>query len=78
MKLSNNSDRVNFIRLSPFLTKTAAFFNTIRPVVSSQRWSVIRRYSIKVTKNANADYTNRQASTANDHFSAYAHATERN
>ncbi|OUM56469.1 hypothetical protein PIROE2DRAFT_18923 [Piromyces sp. E2] len=48
------------------------------PIVSGQRWSVINRYSTKVIKNANADNTVRQASSANDHISAYAHATERN
>ncbi|OUM66905.1 hypothetical protein PIROE2DRAFT_67073 [Piromyces sp. E2] len=48
------------------------------PIVSGQRWSVINRYSTKVTKSANADHTVRQASSANDHISAYAHATERN
>ncbi|OUM69542.1 hypothetical protein PIROE2DRAFT_66795, partial [Piromyces sp. E2] len=32
----------------------------------------------KVTKSANADNTVRQASSANDNISAYAHATERN
>ncbi|OUM58122.1 hypothetical protein PIROE2DRAFT_67775 [Piromyces sp. E2] len=51
------------------------------PIVSGQRWSVINRYSTKVTKSANADNTVRQASSAssaNEHISAYAHATERN
>ncbi|OUM62855.1 hypothetical protein PIROE2DRAFT_10780 [Piromyces sp. E2] len=48
------------------------------PIVSGQRWSVINKYSTKVTKSANADNTVRQASSANDHISAYAHATERN
>ncbi|OUM67979.1 hypothetical protein PIROE2DRAFT_4394 [Piromyces sp. E2] len=33
---------------------------------------------LKVTKSANADNIVRQASSANDHISAYAHATERN
>ncbi|OUM61442.1 hypothetical protein PIROE2DRAFT_67545, partial [Piromyces sp. E2] len=47
----------------PFLAKTAAFFNKVFN---------------KVTKNANADNTVRQVSSANDHISAYAHATERN
>ncbi|OUM69337.1 hypothetical protein PIROE2DRAFT_2847 [Piromyces sp. E2] len=51
----------------PFLAKTAAFFNKVRPIVSSQRWSVINRYSTKVTKSANADNTVRQANIANDH-----------
>ncbi|OUM66258.1 hypothetical protein PIROE2DRAFT_6605 [Piromyces sp. E2] len=32
------------------------------PIVSDQRWSVIRRNPIKVTKNANADNTVRQVS----------------
>ncbi|OUM68688.1 hypothetical protein PIROE2DRAFT_3531, partial [Piromyces sp. E2] len=62
----------------PFLVKTAAFFNKVMPIVSGQRWSVINRYSTKVTKSANADNTVRQASSANDHISAYTHATERN
>ncbi|OUM67281.1 hypothetical protein PIROE2DRAFT_5343, partial [Piromyces sp. E2] len=62
----------------PFLAKTAAFFNIVMPIVSGQRWSVINRYSTKVTKSANADNTVRQASSANEHISAYAHATERN
>ena len=62
----------------PFLVKTAAFFNIIMPIISDQRWSVINRYSTKVTKRANADNTVRQASSANEHISAYAHATERN
>ncbi|OUM62224.1 hypothetical protein PIROE2DRAFT_11537 [Piromyces sp. E2] len=43
----------------PFLTKTAAFFNKVMSIVSSQRWSVLSRYSIKVTKSANADNTGR-------------------
>ncbi|OUM60240.1 hypothetical protein PIROE2DRAFT_14057 [Piromyces sp. E2] len=37
----------------PFLTKTAAFFNKVMPIIlflASQRWSVINRYSTKVTK----------------------------
>ncbi|OUM65630.1 hypothetical protein PIROE2DRAFT_67177, partial [Piromyces sp. E2] len=54
----------------PFLAKTAAFFNKVMPIVSDQRWSVINRYSIKVTKSANADNTVRQASSANDHISS--------
>ncbi|OUM63778.1 hypothetical protein PIROE2DRAFT_9643 [Piromyces sp. E2] len=62
----------------PFLAKTAALFNKVIPIVSGQRWLVINRYSTKVTKSANADNTVRQASSANDHISAYAHATERN
>ncbi|OUM70112.1 hypothetical protein PIROE2DRAFT_66732, partial [Piromyces sp. E2] len=61
-----------------FLTKIAAFFNTIIPIVSGQRWSVIRKYSIKITKSTNADNTVKQASSTNDPISAYAHATERN
>ncbi|OUM63559.1 hypothetical protein PIROE2DRAFT_67382, partial [Piromyces sp. E2] len=48
------------------------------PIVSGQRWSVINRYSTKVTKSANAANTVRQASSANDPISAYVHATERN
>ncbi|OUM56468.1 hypothetical protein PIROE2DRAFT_18926 [Piromyces sp. E2] len=36
------------------------------PIVSGQRWSVINRYSTKVTKSANADTTVRQVSNAND------------
>ncbi|OUM68350.1 hypothetical protein PIROE2DRAFT_66936, partial [Piromyces sp. E2] len=48
------------------------------PIVSGQRWSVIRRYSTKVTKSANVGHTVRQTSSANDPISAYAHATERN
>ncbi|OUM56518.1 hypothetical protein PIROE2DRAFT_18848, partial [Piromyces sp. E2] len=52
----------------PFLAKTAAFFNKVMPIVSDQRWSVINRYSTKVTKSANADNTVRQASSANDHI----------
>ncbi|OUM58884.1 hypothetical protein PIROE2DRAFT_15759 [Piromyces sp. E2] len=51
----------------PFLAKTAAFFNKVMPIVSGQRWS-----------SANADNTVRQANSANEHISAYAHATERN
>ncbi|OUM69602.1 hypothetical protein PIROE2DRAFT_2470, partial [Piromyces sp. E2] len=47
-------------------------------IVSGQRWSVINRYLTKVTKSANTDNTVRQASSANDHISAYAHATEKN
>ncbi|OUM67266.1 hypothetical protein PIROE2DRAFT_67032 [Piromyces sp. E2] len=46
------------------------------PIVSGQRWSVINRYSTKVTKSSIADNTVRQASSAN--ISAYAHTTERN
>ncbi|OUM61362.1 hypothetical protein PIROE2DRAFT_67555 [Piromyces sp. E2] len=48
------------------------------PIVSGQRWSVINRYSTKVIKRANIDNTVRQASSANDPISAYAHATKRN
>ncbi|OUM69089.1 hypothetical protein PIROE2DRAFT_66853 [Piromyces sp. E2] len=48
------------------------------PIVSGQRWSVINRYSTKVTKSANADNTEKQANSANNHISAYTHATERN
>ncbi|OUM59628.1 hypothetical protein PIROE2DRAFT_67663, partial [Piromyces sp. E2] len=65
----------------PFLAKTAAFFNKLLPIVSDQRWSVINKYSTKIIKSANADNTVRQASSANDHISAYVayvHATERN
>ncbi|OUM58943.1 hypothetical protein PIROE2DRAFT_67712, partial [Piromyces sp. E2] len=53
----------------PFLAKTAAFFNKVIPIVSGQRWSIINRYSIKVTKSTNADNTVRPASSANDHIS---------
>ncbi|OUM59343.1 hypothetical protein PIROE2DRAFT_67694, partial [Piromyces sp. E2] len=45
------------------------------PIVSGQRWSVINRYSTKITKNANVDNTVRPASSANDYISAYVHAT---
>ena len=62
----------------PFLAKTAALFNSIMPIVSAQRWSVINSHSNKVTKGANAENTVRQARSARVHISAYAHATERN
>ena len=48
------------------------------PIVIGQRWPLINSHSTKVTKSANAENTVRQASSANDHISAYAHATERN
>ncbi|OUM61546.1 hypothetical protein PIROE2DRAFT_67536 [Piromyces sp. E2] len=41
------------------------------PIVSGQRWSVINKYSTKVTKSVNADNTVRQASSANDPTSVY-------
>ena len=62
----------------PFLAKTAALLNSIMPIVSNQRWSVINSHSNKVTKGANAENTVRQARSARVHISAYAHATERN
>ena len=62
----------------PFLAKTAAFFNSIMPIVTGQRWSLINSHSTKVTKSANAENTVRQASSASVHIRAYAHATERN
>ncbi|OUM59958.1 hypothetical protein PIROE2DRAFT_14402, partial [Piromyces sp. E2] len=55
----------------PFLAKIVAFFNKVMPIVSGQRWSVINKYSTKVTKSANTDNTVRQASSAssaNDHI----------
>ncbi|OUM61892.1 hypothetical protein PIROE2DRAFT_12007, partial [Piromyces sp. E2] len=58
----------NFLLDISFLVKTAAFFNKVMPIVSGQRWSVINRYSTKVTESANADNTVRQASSANDHL----------
>ncbi|OUM70180.1 hypothetical protein PIROE2DRAFT_1881 [Piromyces sp. E2] len=93
-EISNNSDSVNENLsvnnlnqienvpkyLISFLMEDAIIIEAklIMPVVSGQRWSVINRYSTKVTKSANADNTVRQASSADDHISAYAHATERN
>ncbi|OUM65309.1 hypothetical protein PIROE2DRAFT_7688 [Piromyces sp. E2] len=80
--LSINNLNVNNLSVNrssiPFLAKTTAFFNIIMFIVSGQRWSVVNRYSTKVSKSANADNTVRQASSANDHISAYTHATERN
>ena len=62
----------------PFLAKTAAFLDSVMPIVIGQRWPLINRHSTKVTKSANAENTVRQARSARVHISAYAHATERN
>ena len=62
----------------PFLAKTAAFFNSIMPIVSGQRWLKINSHSTTNTKSANADNTVRQARSASVHIREYAHATERN
>ena len=62
----------------PFLAKTAAFFNTIMPIVSGQQWLVFNKHTTKVTKSANAEKTVRQARSARVRINRYAHATERN
>ena len=71
LKVGNSSD-------VPFLAKTAAFLNSVMPIVIGQRWPLINSHSIKVTKSANAENTVRQARSAGDHINRYAHATERN
>ena len=62
----------------PFLAKTAAFLNSVMPIVIGQRWPLINSHSTKVTKSANAENTVRQARSAGVHINRYAHATERN
>ena len=62
----------------PFLAKTAAFFNSIMPIVFGQQWSLFNKHKKPNTKSANAEQTVRQASRARVNIRIYAHATERN
>ena len=62
----------------PFLAKTAAFFNSIMPIVFGQQWSLFNMHKKPNTKSANAEQTVRQASRARVNIRIYAHATERN
>jgi len=62
----------------PFLAKTAAFLNSVMPIIIGLRWPLINSHSITVTKSANTENTVGQARSARVHISAYAHSTERN
>ncbi|OUM69137.1 family 26 glycoside hydrolase [Piromyces sp. E2] len=68
----------NFLVVDAIIIETKLNGKILMPIVSGQRWSVINRYSTKVTKSVNADNTVRQASSAIDYICAYVHATERN
>ena len=62
----------------PFLVKTAAYLNSIMPIVIGQWWSLVNKHSSEVTKSANTENTVRQASSARVHVNSHAHATEGN